>query len=122
MKYIKQFFIIIAISCLGELLSRLIPAPIPAGIYGIILLFLGLLTKKIPLDAVKETAHFLVEIMPVMFIPAAVGLLDSWDALKSMLLPCCIALVPITLIVMAVSGHATQAVICAQEKKRGERK
>ena len=108
MKYIKQFFIIVAISCLGELLSRLIPAPIPAGIYGIILLFLGLLTKKIPLDAVKETAHFLVEIMPIMFIPAAVGLIDSWELIRSSWLKYIVIIVVTTVAVMAVAGRVTQ--------------
>ena len=30
---------------------------------------------------------FLVEIMPLMFIPAAVGLLESWTTLADILLP-----------------------------------
>lgn len=122
MKHLFHLSIILLISLIGEILHAVIPLPVPAGIYGMILMFVSLCTGIVKLESVKTVGMFLIEIMPVMFIPAAVGLLDSWDALKSMLLPCCIALVPITLIVMAVSGHATQAVICAQEKKRGERK
>ena len=73
MEYLKQFLIILAISCLGELLACWIPAPIPGSIYGIVLLFLGLVTKLVPYDAVKDAGHFLVEIMPVMFIPPPPG-------------------------------------------------
>ena len=122
MKYLRQFMIILLVSFVGELLKYVIPLPVPASIYGLVILFILLETGILKLDAVKETSIFLIEIMPVMFIPAAVGLLDSWDALKSMLLPCCIALVPVTLIVMAVSGKTTQALIHAQNQKRGENK
>ena len=82
MKYIRQFLIILAISFAGEILSSLIPFPIPASIYGIVILFVGLVTEIIAYESVKETGHFLVEIMPVMFIPAAVGLLESWGIIK----------------------------------------
>ena len=76
MKYIKQFGIILIFSFAGELLNYLIPLPIPASIYGIILLFLCLEVKLIPLDKVEEISRFMIEIMPLMFIPAAVGLME----------------------------------------------
>ena len=47
MKYINQFLIILLISFLGEILKCLLPLPIPASIYGMIILFLGLMTKVI---------------------------------------------------------------------------
>ena len=122
MKHLFRLSIILLISLIGEILHAIIPLPVPAGIYGMILMFVSLCTGIVRLESVRTVGMFLIEIMPVMFIPAAVGLLDSWDALKSMLLPCCIALVPITLIVMAVSGRTTQALIRAQNQKRGENK
>ena len=74
MKYILQFEIIIAISLIGELLNRIIPLPIPASIYGMVILFTALCTGLIKLSAVRETGKFLIYIMPMMFIPATVGL------------------------------------------------
>ena len=118
MKYLKQFSIILAISCLGELLSFWIPAPIPGSIYGIVLLFLGLVTKVIPIHAVKETGHFLVEIMPVMFIPAAVGLVDSWPLLRESWLPYLLVTFVTTVAVMGVTGRVTQAVIRHGKERR----
>lgn len=111
MKYIKQFLIIIAVSFLGEILNRVIPLPIPASIYGIVILFLSLELRIIPLDAVKETGKFLIEIMPIMFVPAAVGLLTSWNVLKTSLLEYVLITVVTTFIVMAVSGWVTQGIM-----------
>ena len=108
MKYLKQLSIILAISCLGELLSLWIPAPIPGSIYGIVLLFVGLLTKLVPYEAVKDTAHFLVEVMPVMFIPAAAGLLESWELIASSWLQYGLLTIVTTVAVMGVAGRVTQ--------------
>ena len=108
MKYLKQFLIILAISCLGELLALWIPAPIPGSIYGIVLLFIGLVTGIVPYKAVKETGHFLVEIMPVMFIPAAVGLMESWGIIKEAFVPYLVITMITTVIVMIVAGMVTQ--------------
>ena len=82
MKYIKQFSIIITVSFLGEVLHALLPLPIPASIYGLLLMLAGLCCHIIPMDEVKETGKFLVEVMPLMFIPAAVGLTESWDRIS----------------------------------------
>ena len=82
MKYFRQFFLILAISFAGEILHMVLPLPVPASIYGLVLMLLALVTGIVKIEQVKDTAVFLIEIMPVMFIPAAVGLLDSWSVLR----------------------------------------
>ena len=120
MKYLKQFGIIIAISFLGELLRSLIPLPIPASIYGLVLMLLALQTRVIALDKVKDTAKLLIEIMPLMFIPAAVELMESWVVLKDILVPVIIITLVSTVAVMVVSGWATQGMIRREQKKEGQ--
>lgn len=120
MKYVKQFGIILCLSFAGELLHVLIPLPIPASIYGIVILLTALEKKWIPLSAVKETGKFLVEIMPIMFIPAAVGLLDSWSALRAVFLPYLIITALSTCIVMAVTGRITQRLLHHKKKQTGK--
>lgn len=115
MKYIKQFCIILAISFAGEVLNALIPLPIPASIYGIVILFTGLCTGLIPLDSVKETGKFLVDSMPVMFIPAAVGLINSWGLIQASWLSYLVVTAVSTVAVMAVAGLVTQFVIIRQK-------
>lgn len=118
MKYLKQFLIILALSFAGEVLHELLPLPVPASIYGIILLFVLLKTRILALSAIRETARFLVDIMPVMFIPAAVGIMDSWGIIAPSWLEYLTMTVASTIIVMAVSGLATQAVL---RLSRGEK-
>ncbi len=111
MKYLRQFLIILTISFVGELLKMFLPLPVPSSIYGMILLFIFLLTGALKLESVKETGTFLIEIMPVMFIPAGVGLLESWGVLKPMLAKVMIITIVTSLTVMIFSGRITQAVI-----------
>lgn len=126
MKYIKQLAIILAVTCVGELLKYFIPLPIPASIYGLVLMLVLLMTRRVRLESVKETAEFLIEIMPMMFIPAAVGLLVSWKQLQSMLVPALVILVVSTFAVMIVTGKVTDFLTgdCAgktrQTKEGGE--
>ena len=87
MKYFRQFFLILAISFAGEILHMVLPLPVPASIYGLVLMLLALVTGIVKIEQVKDTAVFLIEIMPVMFIPAAVGLLDSWSVLRPTIVP-----------------------------------
>ena len=103
MKYIKQFLIILGICLLGELLKYCIPLPVTASIYGLVLLFVGLMTGVIRLDMVKETAKFFIDIMPIMFVPAGVGLLESWGILQNMMIPAIVITVVSTVVVMIVS-------------------
>ena len=116
MKYLKQFLIILVISLIGELLNKLLPLPVPASIYGMVILFIGLLSGVIKLSSVKEAGSFLIEIMPVMFIPAGVGLMSSWLNLKPIIIPVCIITVAAMLTVMIVSGHVTQLIVKRTKK------
>lgn len=116
MKWMKQFGIILLISFVGEILEKWIPLPIPASIYGIILLFLCLKLNIIPHEAVHETGKFLIEIMPLMFIPAAVGLLETWDVIATAWLEYVAVTVISTWVVMIVSGRVTQFVIRRKRK------
>lgn len=111
MKYIKQCLIILVLSLIGEVLKYLLPLPIPASIYGMVLLFTGLMTGLIKLEEVKETGTFLIEIMPLMFIPAGVGLMTSWGTLKAIIVPVSIITVITIITVMIAAGRVSQAII-----------
>ena len=121
MKYLKQFLVILVIAFAGEVLKYIIPLPIPASIYGLIILFVGLLTGLIRLEQVREAGKFLIEIMPVMFIPAGVGLLTAWGILKPVCVPIILITVITTVVVMIVTGRVTQAVI-RMDRKKGQKR
>ena len=117
MKYIRQFMIIVIISFLGEVIKSFIPLPIPASIYGLVLMLIALCTGIVPLDAVRETGKYLISIMQLMFIPAAAGLLVSWKEMQDMLVPFIVIIIVSTVVVFGVSGRVTQAVMKHQKKQ-----
>lgn len=115
MKFLRQFMIILLLSFLGEVLKMFIPLPIPASVYGFVLMLVCLMTGVLKTSQVKDAAFFLIEIMPVMFIPAAAGLIDSWGVLRPLIVPIMIITVVITVFVMAVTGRVAQMIA----QKRG---
>lgn len=119
MKYVKQFCIILLFSFLGELLHAVLPLPVPASVYGLMLLLAALCAGVVKTEQIQETSKFLIEIMPVMFIPAAVGLLTAWEVLQPIWVPVVIITVLTTVLVMAVTGLVTQGII--QRGKKGEK-
>lgn len=121
MKYLKQFLIIILVSCIGELLYYLIPLPIPATIYGLIIMLALLILKLVPLHAVKETAEFLIEIMPVMFIPAGVGLLVYWPQLKNIIIPVSVIIVISSILVILATGKVSDFLINLRSKEGADK-
>lgn len=116
MNYIFQFCRILAVCLLGETLALILPLPVPASVYGLLLMLLALKFGVLRLDQVKDAAGFLIGILPLLFIPAAAGVMELWAELSELLVPCLIAVVPITLLVMGVSGRVTQGVRRALKK------
>ena len=118
-KLLRQFLVIMAVSFVGEILHAVLPLPIPASIYGLVLMLALLMTGALKLDAVEDAGKFMIEIMPVMFIPAGVGLMESWGELKAVLVPVLVITLVSTIVVMVVSGRVTQAVIRLEKKHKG---
>lgn len=116
MKYLKQFRWIMLVTCVGEIMKFFIPLPIPASIYGLLIMMLLLVSRIIDVDDVKDVGGFLIEIMPLMFIPAAVGIIISWEQLKKILIPILIIIVISTFLVMVISGRVTQFMITREKK------
>ena len=115
---LKQFGIIITLSFIGEVLHSILPLPVPASIYGIILLFICLRSHLLHVIQIRETIYFLIEIMPILFIPAAVGLMDSWSLIQPKLLPSLLIIIIGLVVVMVVSGLTTQCIIRYQNKSK----
>lgn len=121
MQYLKQFMIISLIALAGELLSFLIPLPIPASIYGIAIMLALLISGRLKVESVQDVSQFLIAVMPVMFIPATVGLMDSFSLLSGSLMAYGVILVVSTVAVMIVSGRVTQHIMRSEKKKEEQR-
>lgn len=120
MKYLKQVSIIFAFTFISEILNRIIPLPIPASIYGLVFLFLCLEFKIIKIDQIKDTADFLLAILPIMFVPSSVGFIKALPLMKKYGIQFLIIGVSTTFLVMIVSGLITQLIL--RIKKRFNKK
>lgn len=120
MKYIYQFFLILLVTFVGEMLNYFIPIPVPASIYGLIIMLVLLYLKVIKLEHVEKTSDFLIEIMPLMFIPGGVGLVTAWADLKEMLLPVIVIIFVSTIVVMVITGKTTEFVMKRRKKEGSE--
>ena len=114
MKYLKQFGIIIVISLMGELLNELLPFSVPGSIYGLLLMLLALVTGEVKVSQVKETSSFLLDIMPILFIPSTVGLMDYFGVLSEILVPVLLVCIVGTALVMGITGVVTERIILAR--------
>ena len=111
MKYIRECFIIFGLTLAGEFLNKLLPLPVPAGVYGLYLLLVLLCVGILKLEQVEATGNFLLDIMPVMFVPASVGLLESMGDLQAILVPVVVISMVSTVIVMAVTGIVAEKML-----------
>ena len=111
MKYVKQFFIILIMAVLGGILNWLIPLPIPATVWGMLLMFIALMCGLVKLNQVEDTADFFMGIMPMLFVPLAVGLMDTWQILADYAMPIIIIVVASFFICYAVTGKTADIII-----------
>ncbi len=117
MKYIKQIAIILSITFLAEGLHAYIPLPVPASIYGLVMMLICLIAGLVRLDQIREVSAFLIAVMPVLFITPCVGIIDVWDQIKGSLLPFLIILSISNLCTIASTGWVAQAFARRGEKK-----
>lgn len=119
MKYLKQAFVIFGFSLVGQVLQALIPLPIPAAIYGFVLLFLALSTGLLKEAHIDETATFLIHILPILFVAPMVNLLSCYQIIAPNLVAIVTIVLVSTVVVFAVAGLVTRALGRKGDKEDG---
>lgn len=119
MKYLSQFCIILGFTLAGEALQRLLPLPVPASVWGLVLLFLALCSGLVKVDQVKEASGFLISVMPLLFVAPAVGIVENWDLISGQLLPIFLLLAATTFLTFGISGVITQLLVKKGGGKNG---
>ena len=116
MKHLYQFLVLTAFVLLGEAVRFLVPLPVPAGIWGLVLLFLALWTGVVKLGQVEGAAKFFLGILPVLFIVPAVGVMDVFADIQGALL----AMIGVAMIVciatMASTGYLADFMIWLKDR------
>jgi holin-like protein len=120
MKYISQVLIIVLFTFLGEVLSYVIPFPIPAAIYGIVLMLIALGSGLLKTTHIKEASGFLISIMPVLYVPACVRILEYWGVISQNITAIVTITVVSTFLVFAVSALVVNALMKKKEEKNDD--
>lgn len=125
MKHLISIGIITAVCFAGELLYFLLPLPVPASIYGLLLMLILLLTGIVKVHQVELTSNFFLTIMPLLFLEPAVKLMTSLQTLQGNIIPILFLCLISTIVVTAVTGMTAEK-ICARrmikDKKKHRRK
>ncbi len=119
MRYILQFAVIMGFTLAGELPHLIVPLPVPAAVWGIVLLFIALQSGAVKLSALEQAGDFLTGMLPVLFVAPAVGLMACWDAVAGQIVPMLLIVVVSTVVTFAVSGRVTQAMM-RRRKESGD--
>lgn len=119
MGYMKQVLIILAFTAVGELLSYVIPLPVPAAIYGLVLLFIALWTGLVKSGQVKDVSSFLISILTVFFVAPAVRILEYWGVIGPYAAQIIVICILSTYLVFAVSALVTQRLMKKEKKENG---
>ncbi len=120
MKYIIQIGIITGISFVAEILHELLPLPVPASVYGLLILLICLLTGIVKEENIKETVDFLLAIMPLFFVPASVALMNSVDSMRGNVVKLLVMCLISTIVVMVVTGGVSQLIVRSGKVKKEE--
>ena len=119
MKYLKQTLILIAITFAAEIIKFLVPLPVPASIYGLVLLFALLKSGVLKLEQVETVGNLLLELMPLLLVSPSVSFLTAMDSIRPMLLPVLMMGFLGTMAVMAVTGRVAQWMIRREARRHG---
>ena len=108
MAYLSQFLIILGFTLAGEALQLFLPLPIPASVYGLLLLFAALCLRLVKLEQVKKTGNFLASLLPLLFVGPTVGIARNWGIIAPRLFSIGLLLLASTLLTFGIAGRISQ--------------
>lgn len=117
MKIFRESIIILCIYLLGEIISKGLNLPVPGNIIGMIILLILLCTNVIKIEKLESISSFFLDHLAFFFIPAGVGLLTSFDIIKSSLIQILLICIITTIIVIAVTGLVVQFLVKRSNRK-----
>ena len=106
----REWIIVLLIYLLGEFLSKSLSLSIPGNIMGMIFLFLFLVTGILKLEKIERAAKSLLDNLAFLFVPAGVGLMNSFGIINGSIVKILLICIITTVIVMACTGLVVQFV------------
>lgn len=92
----------------GEIIAKAARLPVPGPVIGMVILFSGLILRGTLPPELENVAGFLHRYLPLLFVPAGVGVITSLDLLARSWAPLAGAIIIGTGVTIAVTGLVMQ--------------
>lgn len=102
---IRGFIILLSCQLLGELIARLLDVPVPGGVIGMLLLFIGLLLNRGVPEGVEQVSQGVLRHLALYFVPASVGIMTMGPLLAQEGVRIGVVMVLSTLIPLVACGY-----------------
>ncbi|MEJ9212514.1 CidA/LrgA family holin-like protein [Bacillus smithii] len=125
MKWIQiiiQIFILYGFSFIGEMIHRALHLLIPGNVLGLLLLLLCLSLKLFKLDWIEQGAGFLIAFLPLLFVPAMIGIMNYPSLLSKQGILLFFIVFISTIMTVVAAGHASQLLEKSGQKRKDEQK
>jgi len=116
MKMMYQIGLLFGVCLLGQAVSVFLPISFPGSVLSMIILFLLLFFRVIKVDHIRQKADFLLKNMSFFFIPAGIGILSSFDLIRSSILPLITVIIVTTILTFGATALTVQGVIALQDR------
>lgn len=101
---LKGIIVLLIFQFLGECITKLFSLLIPGPVIGMILLLLFLMIRKSSFKSLDNAVFIHLKYLPMLFIPAAMGIITQADILQKEFWAILISLVLGTIIALAFSA------------------
>lgn len=100
--------ILLSLQILGEVIAFAFSLPIPGPVIGMVLMLLALILKDDLIDRIRPTASVLLAHLALLFVPAAVGVIQYVDRIQQEWVGIVLIIVLGTAITMVITAVCVQ--------------
>lgn len=97
---LKAFLVVFGCVFLGEVVIAVTNLPLPASVVGLLILFVLLQLKIVPLQTVQPLAKVMLDYLVILVVPACISIMRYLDVIRAELWVLAVATVLSTLLVL----------------------
>lgn len=114
---LMQILGLCAISFVSNVLSSALNIGIPGSILGIVLLFIMIEQRWLPIEKIELGANFLIAELLLFFIPSAIGVIQYQEVLKNDWAQLLLAIGASICLVVVFVGIVTEVIVRVRESR-----
>lgn len=115
---LKGIITLLVFQFLGESISKLFELLVPGPVIGMVLLVIFLVIKKSSFESLDNAVALHLRYLPLLFIPAAMGIITQSDILSKEFLAISVSLFLGTIVALAFSAKLMDYLTIKQESKK----